>query len=219
MSLCRMTTRPTSPANSRIRSSAGSVRLAAVARDLRRDEFLVDRELADAREHTRERFEDAPDVIGSVHVRGVEPRDHRIESRLLCGFQLLERARDVGVGERVVIKRGVGLQVIRRSEVARIPMCPGLLQRDSEERRATDLVAHDLVDVLRRIRTLLHVVGEVEVAVVEHAGVLRRLGRRDLGRECRRMHARTQRTLPKDVSRLAGPPVADRHNLIVFDSA
>src|SRR5262245_58169085 len=42
--------------------------------DLRRHELLVNRELADAHEHAWERSEHATDVIGGVHVRGIEAR-------------------------------------------------------------------------------------------------------------------------------------------------
>ena len=47
----------------------GGVREARdVAGDLRRDELLVDRELADAREHPGKRLQHAPDVVRGVHV-------------------------------------------------------------------------------------------------------------------------------------------------------
>ncbi len=77
------------------------------AGDLRRHEFLVNRELANAREHPGERRQHPPHVIGGVHVGGVEPGDHRVETRLLVRRQRPVGHRDEGVGEGVVVKRGV----------------------------------------------------------------------------------------------------------------
>jgi hypothetical protein len=53
-----------------------------------------------------------------------------------------------------------------------------LLQRDTEQGRPADLVTHDL-QILVDVSPLLHVVGQVEVRVVEEV-----VGRRDGGRIC-----------------------------------
>ena len=50
-----------------------------VAHRLRGHHLLVNRELSDPREHPRVEPEHAADVVGRVHVGGVEARDHGIE--------------------------------------------------------------------------------------------------------------------------------------------
>ena len=92
----------------------------------------------------------APDVVDAVHVGRIEPGDHRIEARLLLLRERAVHARDVGVGERVVVERRVGLQVVGRREVAGVRVRPLLLQRDPEERRAADARAHDLQELAGR---------------------------------------------------------------------
>ena len=175
-SLCSSTTRPTSPAKSRIRSSAGFVEAGRLARDLRGHELLVDRELADPGEDAGERLEHALDVVGRVHVGRVEARDHGVEARLLRGRERAVGHRDEGVGERVVVERGVRLQVVGGGEVAGVSVRPGLLQRDPEEGHAADLRAHDLQEVAD-VGPLLDVVREVEVHVMHlRGGRLRGLG-------------------------------------------
>ncbi len=74
------------------------------------------------------------DVVGGVHVRGVEARDHRIEAGLLLRLERPVGHRDEGVGERVVVERSVALQVVGRSEVAGVLVRPGLLQGNAEQR-------------------------------------------------------------------------------------
>ena len=154
-----------------------------LAGDLRRHEFLVDRELADAAEHARERLQHALDVVGRIHVGRVEAGDHRVETRLLGGRQRLVGHRDRRVGERVVVQRRVGLQVVGGREIAGVPVRPLLLQRDAEQRRSPGLVPHDLQE-RPDVDALLHVVGQVEVAVVE--GIVVRRG----GLRGRRRHSR-----------------------------
>ena len=110
--------------------------------------------------------EHAANVIGGVHVRRIEAGDHRIEARLLRRRQRAIGHRDLRVGERVVIERRVGLQVIPGREVARVRVHPLLLQRNAEERRATDLVAHHAQKVVN-VGPLLDVVRQVNVRVVE----------------------------------------------------
>ena len=140
-----------------------------LARDLGRDEFLVDAELADAGEDAGKRLQHAADVVDAVHVGRVEAGDHRVEARL---FLLREGAIDgcdVRVGERVVVERRVALQVVRRREVAGIAVRPLLLQRDAEQRRSAHARPHDLQE-LTRLDALLDVVRQVEVRVVETVG-------------------------------------------------
>jgi hypothetical protein len=149
-----------------------------VAGDLRRHELLVDAELADAAEDAGERLQHAADVIHRVHVRRIEPGDHRIEPRLLGFWQRPVGHRDEGIGERVVVERRVALQVVRGRELAGVAVRPLLLQRNAEERRALHARAHDLQEVTD-VDPLLDVVGQVEVRVVELVrGVGGRLRRR-----------------------------------------
>jgi hypothetical protein len=75
-----------------------------------------------------EGLQHALDVIGRVHVGGVEARDHGIEAGLLLLGQGAIGHGDEGVGERVVVERRVRLQVVGGGEVARVPVGPGLLQ-------------------------------------------------------------------------------------------
>ena len=146
-----------------------------LARDLRADELLVDAELADAGEDAGKRRQDAADVIDAVHVGRVETGDHRIEARLLLRPKAAIDAGDVGVRERVVVERRVGVQVVGRREVAGVGVGPVLLQRDAEQRRAGDARAHD-VEELGDVDALLDVVGQVEMRVVEPVGAGRSLG-------------------------------------------
>jgi hypothetical protein len=136
------------------------------ADDLRGHELLVDTELADPGEDTGKRLQYSPDVIDAVHVGRVEPGDHRIEPRLVRFGQPSIDARNVGVGERVVVEGGVGVQVVGWREVARVRIGPLLLQRNPEQRRAADTCAHDAQEGCR-IDALLDVVRQVKVGVVE----------------------------------------------------
>jgi hypothetical protein len=141
----------------------------SLAGDLGRDELLVDAELADAGEHAGERLQNPANVIDAVHVRWVEPGDHRIEARLLLLRERAILAGDVSVGERVVVERRVAVQVVGRREVAGVPVRPLLLQRDPEERRPADARARDLQE-LADVDPFLDVVREVEVGVEELVG-------------------------------------------------
>ena len=140
-----------------------------LAGDLRRDELLVDAELADPREDAGKGEEHPADVIHGVHVSGIEAGDHRIEARLLGRRQRLVDAGDGGVGERVVVERCIALQVVGRREVARIGIRPLLLKRNAEERRSPDTAAHDLQEAMD-VDALLDVVRQVKVRVVELVG-------------------------------------------------
>ena len=52
------------------------------AGNLAGDELLMNGELTDTAKHTGIESQDAPDVTGRVHIRRIEPCDHRIEARL-----------------------------------------------------------------------------------------------------------------------------------------
>ncbi len=95
-----------------------------VAGNLRGHELLVDRELTDPGEHAGKGLEHPPDVIGRVHVGGVEAGDHRIEAGLLLRRQRLVGHRDVGVREGVVVEVRVAIEVILRRVVARDAVRP-----------------------------------------------------------------------------------------------
>ena len=148
MSLCRMAIRPASAGEIEDAVEGRVEQAGRLAGDLRRHELLVDRELADAREHAGERQQHALDVIGGVHVRRIEPRDHGVEARLLRRRQRPVLHRDERVGERVVVERRVALQVVGRREIAGVVLVPHLLERDAEDGHAADLRAHDLQEVV-----------------------------------------------------------------------
>ena len=105
-------------------------------------------------------------IWAHVGLGRIEARDHRIESRLLFFAERAIRHRNEGVSERVVIQRRVALQVVRGCELAGVRMRPLLLQRNAEQRRSVDPRAHNLQE-RADVDALLHVVGEVEVRVVE----------------------------------------------------
>lgn len=133
-----------------------------LAGDLRRDELLVDRELADSREHPREDLQHPADVVRGVHIGRVEAGDHRIESLALFRRQLKIRVGDDRVGEGVVVERRVGLRVVLGSEVASVGVHPLLLQGNAAQHTASHLVAHDLQEAMD-VGSFLDVVGEVKV--------------------------------------------------------
>lgn len=188
---------------SRMRSSAGIFQAGHVAAHLAAHELLVDAELANAAEHAGEGEQHAPDVVGGVHVSGVEAGDHRVQPLLLFRCERAVRHRDVRIGEAVVIQRRVGVQVIGGRVVPGHTMAPLLLQGDTEERATAHLVAHDGLHVVLRVEALLDVIGEVEVAVVEEAVVHGR---------CRRLSA-----LFPDLcgERQGGEHQADEENVLV----
>ncbi len=101
-----------------------------LAGHLARYELFVNAEFADAAEHAWVHFQHTRDVIDRVHVRRIEPGNHRIQAGAILGRQREIFVRDDRVGEGVIIKRSVGLQVIGRRKIARIRIGPGLLKRD-----------------------------------------------------------------------------------------
>ena len=199
MSLWMSTTSPTSPAKSRMRSSAGSVRLATSPAIFEDDELLVDRELADAREDAGKRLQHAPDVVGRVHVGRVEARDHRIEAGLLLLRQRPIRHRDERVGERVVVEVGVAIEVVgRRAGRRRRDTTTDCWSGMPKQRRAPDPLPHD-VEEGPDVGAFLDVVGEVEVAVVDVVGRDRPREHQQHGDEPPRRSCAHQ----NDISRLA----------------
>ena len=138
------------------------------AGDFRRHEFLVNRELSDTGEYARKGLQDAADMVRRVHVGRIEARDHRVETRLL----LWRRQRLVGhgdpcIGERVVIKRRVGIQVISGRVSPVDPVGPLLLQAGSRRSPLVRyLVPHDLEES-RECLSFLNVIGEMKMRIVE----------------------------------------------------
>ena len=110
-----------------------------LAGDLCRDKLLVNGEFADARENSGKCLQHAPNMIGGVHVGRIEAGDHRIEARLLFLRKRLVGHRDTRVGERVVVERRVGIQVISRRAIAIDAIRPLLLKRNAKQRDASRL--------------------------------------------------------------------------------
>ena len=165
-----MQTRPASAGKLQNAIECGVRQAGGFAGDLGGDEFLVNRELAEPGEDAGKRPEDPPDVIDRIHVGRIEAGNHRIEARLLFLRQRAVHAGDVRVGERVVIKRGIGLQVIGRREFPGVRKRPLLLEGNAEQRRSTDPVAHDLQELLAA-DSLLDVVRQMKVGIIELRGV------------------------------------------------
>src|SRR5688572_6110996 len=141
----------------------------------------MNRELPDPGKHTGKCFQNAANVIESVHVGWVESCDHGIESRLLCRTERFIEARDIGIRERVVVQRCITLEVIGRREVTGVCVRPLLLKRNTEQGRATDTVPHNREE-LTDVDPLLDVIGQVKMRVVEFRGGLRSLPEKKDGR-------------------------------------
>ena len=123
------------PAKSRIRSSAGFVRLAVSPAIFEETNslWIVNSPMP---EKTPGNVSSTRRMWSAAYMSaGLKPVI--IGSKRACslGRQRPVRHRDVGVGEGVVVERRVGLQVVGRREVAGVPVRPRLLQRDAEERR------------------------------------------------------------------------------------
>src|SRR5215475_3792940 len=86
------------------------------------DKFLVNGEFADAGKDAGESLQNAADVVGGVHVRGIEAGNHGIDSGLLLFRERFVGHSDCCVAERVVVERGVAVQVIGGSAVAIDPI-------------------------------------------------------------------------------------------------
>jgi len=140
-----------------------------LSRDLRRHELLMDRKLANTREDAGKQSQHTANVIDRIHVGRVESCDHGIEPLLFFGRQRTISTRYVGVGERVVVKRRIAVQVVGRRKIAGVRIRPLLLQRDAEQRRTLDPRPHDL-EKLAGLEPLLDVVRQMEVRVVEFIG-------------------------------------------------
>jgi hypothetical protein len=80
--------------------------------------------------------------------------------------------RDERVGERVVVERRVGLEIVCRRAIAVHVGAPFLLQRNPEQRDAPDAVAHHLQEFVN-VRTALDVVRQMKVRVVQRDPVSR----------------------------------------------
>ncbi len=162
MSSWMIATSPISPASAKHAVERRIEQARRAGAHLVRDEFLVDRELADSREHAGEGPQHSPNLIGGVHVARIEPGDHRVEPRLFGGRERPILHRDVRVDERVVVERRVGVEVVRRRVITGDRVEPLLLERNPEHRHATDAVPEQREELLQR-RTALDVVREVEV--------------------------------------------------------
>ena len=139
------------------------------ARDLAGYELLVDGEFADTAEYTRERLEHPANVVRAVHIGRIETRDHGIEPRPLLRRERKVGHRDPGIGERVVVQRGVRIQVVLRGAVSIHAVRPQLLQGNAEQRHPPGLVPHDLEEI-PNVGAFLDVVGQVKMRVVEFEG-------------------------------------------------
>ena len=144
-----------------------------IAGDFSRHEFLMDAEFADAAEHSRIHLKHPADMIDGVHVGRVEAGDHRIEPRTIFRRQREIFVRDHRIGEGVIIKRCVGLQIIGRRDVTGIEVGPGLLQRDSEKGRPFDGRSHHF-HIFASGEPLLHIVRQMEMSVVEQIALAAR---------------------------------------------
>ena len=143
-----MATRPVSAQKSKIRSSAGSSRLAVLPAifDDTNSLWIVNSPMP----------EKTPGNVSSTRLMwsaaymsaGLNPMI--IGSNRACSAGVSARycIASHGVGERVVVERRVGLQVVGGRVVARVVLVPHLLQRQAEHRHAPDLVAHHLQDTL-----------------------------------------------------------------------
>jgi hypothetical protein len=132
------------------------------ARYFRRDEFFVNREFPDAREHARKGLEHSANVIGGIHIHRVEARDHGIQSCLLFFRQRFIGHRNPGVRKRVVVQRRIGVQIVRRGAIPIHPVGPLLLQGDAEHCRSAGFSSHH-VQKLVDVRAFLDIVGQMKM--------------------------------------------------------
>ena len=140
-----------------------------VARHFRGNEFLVDGKLTDARENARIHQQHPAYVICRVHVRRVEPGDHRIDARAILRRQTQVLIRDDRIRERVVVELGIREQIVVGGAGSRLEVVPLLLQRNAEHGGPPSRGAHDLQE-FRQAESFLDVVGQVKVGVVEVVG-------------------------------------------------
>ena len=120
----------------------------------------MDAELADAGEHAGEGEQGALNVVGGVHVRRVEARDHGIDAPAVLLRQSQVFLRDHRVHERIVVQVGVRTQVVIGRVVARQEVVPFLLQRDPEHGHPPDATGRH-VQIIPRRSASLDVVQEV----------------------------------------------------------
>src|SRR5580693_1424500 len=105
-------------------------------------------------------------MIGCIHIRRVEAGDHGVESSLLFSRERSVCHGNVGVGEGVVVERGVRLKIVGWSKLAGILVRPLLLQRNTEKCYAPHFTSHDRKEVVN-VSPLLYVIRQMEVNVVE----------------------------------------------------
>jgi len=136
------------------------------ARNFCGNEFLVNGELADAGEDARKSFEDTANVVGGVHVGGIETGDHGVDARLLIFGQRFVGHGDGGVGERVVVERRIAVEVVSGRAIAVDAIGPFLLKGNTEEGDSASVIAHHVQKIVDA-GAFLNVVGEMAVRIVE----------------------------------------------------
>ena len=137
-----------------------------LSRHLCGHKLLMNCELADACEYTRECLQNTPDVVSGIHVSRIKSGDHGIEPSPLLGRQRPVRHRNEGIGERIVVKRCIGVQIIGRCAVSVDAIGPLLLKRYAKQGDSSDLVAHDFHEILNGC-PFLDVVRQMEVGVIQ----------------------------------------------------
>ena len=142
------------------------VQAGRMPRNLRRHDLLVNAELADAGKHAGERAQDALDVVGGVHVRRVEARNHGVHPLPLRVRQRQVLVRDHRIHKRIIVECSVRAQVIVRGPVSGHEIIPFLLQRNAEQRSAAYPVTHH-VEIFAGCDPLLCIIQQVEMCIVE----------------------------------------------------
>src|SRR5579859_659232 len=130
------------------------------------DEFLVNGELTDASEDTGKRLQNTANVIGSVHVCGIEASDHGVDTDLLVFRKRFVSHGYGGVSERVVVEGRIAVEIVGGSAVAVDAIRPFLLEWKAKEGDAAGMSAHHVQKVMNA-GTFLNVVGEMTVRIVE----------------------------------------------------
>src|SRR5579871_1151598 len=105
-------------------------------------------------------------MIGSIHVRGIKPGNHWIETRAVLFWQRQISSRDIGVGKRVIVEWRICIQIIFRRIITTDSVRPLLLQGYAEQGRSSCCLAHDLQEVLDGY-AFLNIVRQMEVTIIE----------------------------------------------------
>src|SRR5215831_19609260 len=103
----------------------------------------MDREFTDAFKNTREQFENAFDMIRSIHIGWVEAGDHWVKTLLFLFGERAVGHGNICIGKGVIIKWCIAGQVIGRREITGVIKRPFLLQRYSEKRGPAYLSTHN----------------------------------------------------------------------------